>query len=527
MITTEAINAEQTLFDVFAKAVLANPSSELVEQRDDHRARTALAEIFARGEIVGANFTRLGIGPGDIVAVQLPAWSEWLVAAVGIFRCGATLLPIVATYGATELSFILRQSQAKLLITPDRFRKGSFGEIVSDCGVLPALQHHFVVGRDVPASTLSWEVLEQPGPAIARAFRRSDDLALLVYTSGTTSAPKGVRHSHRTVIAELLAMSWQRRALTNERVLSPWPPGHVAGAISMFRFLAGRTSMVLMDQWDASLAAKLIADQRINSCSLTPFHLQGILDAAEQTGLDLSSLSNCLVGAAPVPAGLIARAAKHGLRTYRCYGSTEHPTVTSGNPDDPIEKRLKTEGLPMRGSELAFVNDDGEFLSDGVVGELVTRGPELFLGYLDAGLNDAAFLPGGWFRTGDIGCLDADGYLMITDRKKDVIIRGGENISSREVEDALFAHPDITEAAVVAGPDERYGEIVCAFITTEPGAVVTLSNIIEYFASTGLARAKTPAIVIAVEALPRNATGKVLKHELRARLADRLPTRDS
>jgi non-ribosomal peptide synthetase component E (peptide arylation enzyme) len=274
--------------------------------------------------------------------------------------------------------------------------------------------------------------------------------------------------------------------------------------------------MVLADQWDAGTAAELIERHAINSSSFTPFHLSGILDAADRDRRDWSSLTNCLVGAAPVPAGLIARAEARGLRPYRSYGSSEHPTVTAGNSDDPIEKRLGTEGRLTRGNEMAFVDEEGRFLPDGEEGELVTRGPELFLGYLDASLDGEAFLPGRWFRTGDIGRRDADGYLVITDRKKDVIIRGGENISSREVEDILFTHPDIVEAAVVAAPDARMGEVVCAFVIVRPGAQLTLGSMAEHFAQAGIARAKTPERLEAVADFPRNATGKVLKHQLRA-----------
>jgi non-ribosomal peptide synthetase component E (peptide arylation enzyme) len=187
----------------------------------------------------------------------------------------------------------------------------------------------------------------------------------------------------------------------------------------------------------------------------------------------------------------------------------------STQPSPPAILRIR--------SEIAFVNEAGTFLPDGAEGELVTRGPELFLGYLDAALDAAAFLPGGWFRTGDIGRRDPDGYLAITDRKKDVIIRGGENISSREVEEVLFAHPGIVEAAVVAAPDQRLGEVVCAFVIAAPGVSVSLESVIEHFAAAGLARAKTPERIVVVDALPRNATGKVLKHELRRTLLIQQP----
>jgi acyl-CoA synthetase (AMP-forming)/AMP-acid ligase II len=218
-----------------------------------------------------------------------------------------------------------------------------------------------------------------------------------------------------------------------------------------------------------------------------------------------------------VPSTLIERCAARGLNTFRSYGSSEHPTVTTGFPTDAMEKRLTTEGKAMAGSEMRFVNDDGDDVAEGADGEIVTRGSELFAGYFDSSLNAAAMLPGGWYRTGDIGHLDPDGYLVISDRKKDIIIRGGENISSREVEDIILADPTVLDAAVVAWPDARMGEIVCAFVIPRPGFEVTLESVRAHFAQAGTARQKTPERVALIDELPRNSTGKVLKHELRAR----------
>jgi acyl-CoA synthetase (AMP-forming)/AMP-acid ligase II len=186
---------------------------------------------------------------------------------------------------------------------------------------------------------------------------------------------------------------------------------------------------------------------------------------------------------------------------------------------DPLDKRLNTEGRAMAGTELRFVDDDGADVPPGCEGEIVTRGPELFIGYFDPALDAAAFLPGGWYRTGDIGRLDGDGYLLITDRKKDIIIRGGENISSREVEDVLRRHPAVADVAVVAAPDTRMGEVVKACVVTRPGAELSLDMVRAFFAEAGIARQKTPERLMLLDVLPRNASGKVLKHQLRDAVA--------
>ena len=237
--------------------------------------------------------------------------------------------------------------------------------------------------------------------------------------------------------------------------------------------------------------------------------------SADAASRDLSSLQQYLVGAAPVPPSLIARCQLQGLAVYHCYGSSEHPTVTSGVIGDPLDKQLYTEGRAIAGVEMRFVDDSGADVPEGHDGEICTRGPELFDGYLDEGLNAVAFLPGGWFRTGDIGRLDADGYLLITDRKKDIIIRGGENISSKEVEALLLLHPAVADAAVVAAPDERMGEVVRACVVLKPGSHLTIEALRTHFAEAGVAHQETPERLTILSELPRNASGKVLKHELR------------
>jgi acyl-CoA synthetase len=496
----------------FAGAMIAAaafaPDARLTVASDSNPVETTLGEVVAAGRRMGTRMTAAGIARGDIVACMLPNWREWLVVAVAAAQAGAVMLPVVTIYGAKELAFILRQSKAKWLFTPDRFRNVDYGEVVGGCGDLPALERHITTGPDFAA-------LEADGPIFDPAPADADELALLVYTSGTTADPKGVMHSARGFLAEMETMRLMRAGSDDDAVISPWPPGHVAGALSMYRFLCQGTPLILMDQWDAMLAAELIDRHKVTSSSGTPFHLSGMMAAADARGYDLSSLRQYLVGAAPVPPSLIARCQELGLAVYHCYGSSEHPTVTSGVVDDPLEKQLHTEGRPIMGSEIRFVDDAGNDVTPGEDGEICTRGPELFIGYLDPALNEAAFLAGGWYRTGDIGRLDEAGYLLITDRKKDIIIRGGENISSKEVEAVLLGHPAVADVAVVAAKDDRMGEVVRACVVLAPGATLTLDEVRDHFFAAGIAKQKTPERLSFFAELPRNASGKVLKHELR------------
>jgi acyl-CoA synthetase (AMP-forming)/AMP-acid ligase II len=342
-----------------------------------------------------------------------------------------------------------------------------------------------------------------------------DGRAMMVYTSGTTAEPKGVQHSHRSLLAEVYSQIMARDVGRDFRQLQMFPAGHVAGLLGLMRVLIHGAPTVVLDAWDPRRAAVLVDEHRLTFGVGAPVQLAGLLDEQAKGTATLASLAEFMTGAAAVPPPLIRRADAAGLRAYRCYGSSEHPTISSGAMDDPLERRATTDGRIIEGNEVRLVDDDGNDVPEG---EIASRGPELFLGYTDAALNEQSFLPGGWFRTGDVGRLDAD-WLTITDRKKDVIIRGGENISSKEVEDVLSELPAVLEVAAIGLPDERLGERVCAVVVVSPGASLDLQEVRAHFAASGLARQKTPERVEVVEALPRTPAGKVQKFVLRRRLS--------
>jgi acyl-CoA synthetase (AMP-forming)/AMP-acid ligase II len=271
-----------------------------------------------------------------------------------------------------------------------------------------------------------------------------------------------------------------------------------------------------MDGWDAARAVEVVRRFGVTATAGTPFHLESLLDLGD-TSEELATLREFLIGAAPVTEELGRRAAAAGINTFRSYGSTEHPTVTGLHDGQDRSARLSTDGEPLPGSEVHILGEDGTERQCGVDGEVVVRGPEQFVGYQDCSLNSDAFTADGWFRTGDLGHVDGGGRLSITDRIKDVIIRGGETISSGQVEDVLNAHPAVAEAAAVAAKHPRYGEVVAAVVVLKPGATVDLTGLQAHFAASGLARQKTPERLVVVVAMPRTALGKVRKAELRAR----------
>ena len=426
-----------------------------------------------------------------------------------------------AIYGPAEVQFILRKSGARAFVCPKRWRNIDYVDRIErlDRSELDALEHVVVLDDAPPPGCLSWNQLEHEAPPrFVPPDVDADDVCLLIFTSGTTAEPKGVQHTHNTLLAEL----GRGNAMTRQGVhLSAFPAGHIAGVLGLARlYLHGGTS-ILMDAWDADAAARLIEAHGVTNTSGTPFHLTGLLDAADASGRDLSSLQGYLTGAASVPPPLVERAHAAGVPTYRSYGSSEHPTISSGLPTDPLERRAGTDGQLLDGCEVRILDEDGEDRGRDLEGEIVCRGPELFVGYTDDALNELSFLAGGWFQTGDVGVLDADGFLRITDRKKDIIIRGGENISSKEVEDILARHPAVVEAAAVGMPDERLGERVCAYVIVRAGTEFELTDAADHFTAEGVARQKTPERLIAVDELPRTSMGKVRKVELRRRLRER------
>jgi acyl-CoA synthetase (AMP-forming)/AMP-acid ligase II len=519
----EAHWADRTLSQELRRAAREHPDSPVVfhgsaGSNSAGQLATTVGALHTRALRVAASLARLGVRPGDAVAIQVPNWPEGAVAHAAGWLAGAVVVPIVPIYGPAEVGFILRQSAARVFIVARHWRDRDCAGLLGSVGGLPALAHVVLIGQQLPG-TIGWADLEgDPEPGIALPDADPDDPCLLVYTSGTTAEPKGVQHSHNTLLSEVLGAASARRAAPGAKQLAAFPAGHVAGVLGLLRVLVAGLPSVIMDAWDPAAAALLVEEHRVTSAAGAPVYLATMLDAAEQAGHDLSSLTEYLTGAAGVPPALIERADRVGIAAYRCYGSSEHPTISSGVPADPLVKRATTDGRVNPGNEVRIVDDEGRELPTGSEGEIVSRGPEQFLGYLASQLNDDAYLPGGWLRSGDLGRLDSGGYLTVTGRKKDIIVRGGEKISAPEVENALLRHPAVAEVALVGVPDPDYGERACAFVVLRPGASLDLAEVQRHFAAAGLARQKTPEQLVITAALPKTAAGKVQKHALRAAL---------
>jgi acyl-CoA synthetase (AMP-forming)/AMP-acid ligase II len=481
-----------------------------------------------------AFLTDAGIEPGDVVAFQLPNWREAAVAFYGLAMGGYVLAPIVHIYGPKEVRFILEQSGARAYISADRFGHVDYREIVdgseAELHSLDLLDLHVVVGDAPPSSRdgvrrVAWSEVEAAAPVSAIAEPDPDDVCVLAYTSGTTTDPKGVLHSHRTLLAELLHM---RTFEAGTPILMGSPVTHATGMLGALLGPLNRGEDIhLIDKWDPARVLEVMLEADVAGGTGASVFLASLLDHPDFTPEHAKRMPRVGLGGAPVPVALGERAQALGISIVRAYGSTEHPSVTGSVFEDPAEKRHGTDGSPKLGVEVRLLDEDGSPVPTGTAGEIWSRGPDLSLGYTDPALTAEAFDADGWYRSGDMGVLDADGFLTITDRVKDVIIRGGENISAAELEEVVAKLPAVAEVAVVAAPDARLGEHACAVVRLVPGASLTLDEITDALAAAGLARQKWPEELRFVDDFPRTGSGKIRKIDLRRQIASAAPDPDS
>jgi acyl-CoA synthetase (AMP-forming)/AMP-acid ligase II len=511
-----------TFNEVLAEACTRKwPQREFVIASPDRPSTLTFQQMHERGLQLAGALHALGLRKGDVFAMEMPSWMEACLTYHAATALGVVVVPIIHVYQAKEVEFILRQSRAKAFMIPDNWRGIDYLAMLEDIRPrLPDLEHVVVVGDKVPADAIAFDdVAARATPEFPRPKISPDDPHILAYTSGTTADPKGVVHSHNTLLAEVRATRECSGGDQHDVFLSPNPIGHIAGIFTALiaPFVYGY-KIVLMDLWDPALALQLIQDHRVTRTGGATFFAATMLSALDTQKHDISSMELFGVGGSGVPPSIVEQLQALGWHSSRSYGCTEHPSITMGRLEDPPQKGAYTDGRPQPHVEVRLVDEDG---LEAAEGEVLSRGPDQFLGYVDPQMDAEAFDDEGWFRTGDIGRFDADGFLAITDRKKDIIIRGGENISAREVEEVLAQHPKVQEAAVTAVSDERYGERVCAFVITKEGQPLVLEEVLAHFKAQGVAKQKTPERLELVDAFPRTLSGKVQKYVLRRTIENR------
>jgi acyl-CoA synthetase len=492
-----------TLGDLLARGLAAAPDTEFRVHSEVRPYTGTYADVERTARRLAAGLRDRGVRPGDRVALQLPNWAEAAASFWAAALLGAVVVPIVHFYGRKELTHILGDAKPKVFITA-----ASFGRMVYEPDVSAKVPIVGVVGGDAP--TFDDLLADEPMTGVVATDPAGP--ALIAYTSGTTSAPKGVIHSHHSLVHETHQLVGQNRPDTGKMLIAT-PVGHFIGMVGalLMPLLHGQP-INMTDVWDPGKALALMKSDGLAIGGGPPYFVTSLLEHPDFTPDHLDGVRTVGLGGSTVPVAVTQRLADMGIIAFRSYGSTEHPSITGSRYDAAEGKRLYTDGCPLSGVEVRL-DEDGEILS---------RGPDLCLGYTDDALTAKAFDADGWYHTGDVGIFDADGYLTITDRKSDIIIRGGENISAVEVEEALLAIPGVAEAVVVAAPDAKYGEHATAVLRMHPGHdLPQLSDVQAHFGSLGMARQKWPEELQQVEDYPRTASGKVQKFKVRQMVAAR------
>jgi len=490
--------------------------------------RFTYRELSQMADRVAIGLTKLGVGKNDIVACQLPNWWQFTVTYLACSRIGAVMNPLMHIFRERELSFMLKHGEAKVLIIPHTFRGFDYEKMVNE--LKPSLSDlkHVVVVNGTGANSFeallsgpAWEKESNAQQVLTQHRPGPDDVTQLIYTSGTTGEPKGVMHTANTVMANIIPYAARLHLDANDVVLMASPMAHQTGFMyGLMMPVMLKSSAVLLDVWEPLRAIDLIRSEKATfTMASTPF-LTDLAKNVEESGNKVPTLRTFLCAGAPIPGPLVEQARSVlGTKIVSAWGMTENGAVTLIELNDPDERAFTTDGLPLPGVELKVVNDDGVSSPAGEAGKLYVRSCSNFGGYLKrAHLNgtDAE----GWFDTGDLARLDAQGYVRITGRSKDVIIRGGENIPVVEIESLLYRHPAIAMAAIVAYPDERLGERACAVVVLKPGQSFDLATMVDYLKSQKVAVQYIPEKLDIREAMPATPSGKIQKFKLRELLRE-------
>lgn len=489
--------------------------------------RFSYGEMAQMADRIAVGLARLGVGRGDVVACQLPNWWQFTLTYLACSRIGAVMNPLMHIFRERELSFMLNHGEAKVMIAPKTFRGFDFEAMVTGLQPsLPHLKHVVIVGGDggnsfdALLSAPEWEKQADAQDILTRSRPGPDDVTQLIYTSGTTGEPKGVMHSANTVMANIIPYAERLKLDAEDVVLMASPMAHQTGFMyGLMMPILLKTSVVLQDIWEPKKALSLIQSERVTfTMASTPFLTDLARTVAEDVqagGPGVPTLRTFLCAGAPIPGPLVQQArGALGAKIVSAWGMTENGAVTLTKLDDDDERSFNTDGCPLPGVEIKVVDADGASLPSGESGKLLLRACSNFGGYLKRPQLNGTDADD-WFDTGDLARIDERGYVRITGRSKDVIIRGGENIPVVEIESLLYKHPAVAMAAIVAYPDERLGERACAVVVPKAGQSIDLPEIQRFLKEQQIAVQYMPERLIVQEAMPATPSGKIQKFKLR------------
>lgn len=502
---------------------------------DGETSRT-YRELWADSIRVAVGLRERGVAAGDRVLVQLPNWTEFVVVAAAIARLGAVMVPVMPIYRRDEVGHVLDDAQVTAVVTPSVFREFDYLGMYEDLAKTRPDLHTIVVVRaddaagDGPITSLA-AVTADVDPAAADTELGSpagpDDPFVIVYTSGTTARPKGCVHTFNTYSSGSRSLQVAFGYTSDDVQFGPSPVTHTTGLVTsvLLPLIAGAATH-LMAAWEPGRGLEEIARYGCTGCVTATTFLQMLMDAYDPERHDASTLRVWVLAGSPIPSAVVERANRllPQLKILSLYGRSENLATTTCTVEDGPERALTSDGSAMPFAEVQVVDVDGEPVPAGAEGDIAYQGPSHMLGYLGRPQETAElYTQHGFSRSGDLGVADGDGYVRVTGRTKDIVIRGGMNISVREIEDILAGHPAIRGAAVVGMPDERLGERVCCYVVpANPDEPVTLASLRAYLEERGTAVQKSPERLEIVDALPMTATGKVQKHLLRADVTRKL-----
>lgn len=508
---------DDTIAGLFASVAASVPGKIAV--RDASGASiTYLGLERSAGSIAGF-LLEAGVGKGDIVTVCLPNWWQAVAVFLGVMRIGAVLNPVPTTYGWADIAYVLGKCRSRALFVPGRFRGVEYGPVVAALDVdIPVVQ----VGDADKQFGIPLARVIDGKPARETIDFPADDPAAVLFTSGTEAKPKGAVHTHNTILFGERAMAFALGIGSGDTGFMASPVSHATGFLhGIVMTLTTGGTLSLLDVFSGPVAAKQMREHRCTwTMGATPF-LSDVSDTLETSSSRLPDLRYFLCGGAPVPEVLMRRATDLGLRVLSIYGSTESPPHTIVHPEDPVENAWTTDGRPLAGIEVGIVSNAHEVLPLGETGEERSRGPNTCLGYLDEpALTAKDFDDDGWYYSGDLARQLPDGSIRIAGRLKDIIVRGGQNISAREIEEYLIAHPAVHAAAVVGVPHPRLGETGCAVLVLKSECSLTLGELTAYLSGLGIARYKLPERLEIWRSLPATPSGKIQKFLIRKMLND-------
>ncbi|ARP41334.1 Putative acyl-CoA synthetase YngI [Geobacillus thermodenitrificans] len=499
----------------------------------DKKSRYTYGEVTKLVDRVALGLLALGLKKGDVISFQLPNWNEFVILHFAVTRIGAISNPLIPIYRDREIGYMVNLAESKMIVIPDEFRGFRYPEMIRRLlPQWPSMKHIYVVGDHVPEGMKPFSLLidepweERMDPSILDDIPIDpNELTEIIFTSGTTGKPKGVMHTHNTVTYSSLLWVDHLRLTPQDVVFMASTFAHQTGFLYGVRlpFLYGGTA-VYQDIWNPKEFVELIEKERITfTTAATPF-LQDTIQVKGLERYDLSSFRYFVTIGAPIPRALVKQASqKLPCRILAGWGQTENGLVTLTMPDDTEEKLTSTDGKPFPGMEVKVVDSEGKDLPVGVEGDLLCRGPGMFVGYLKELEKTRQEFHGDWFMTGDRAIMDEDGYIRITGRSKDIIIRGGENIPVAYVENVLHEHPDILIAQLVAMPDPRLQEKACAFIRMKDGkSPITLTEMRKFLEGKGVAKQYWPEHIEIVDEFPRTPSGKIQKFRLREMIREKM-----